>query len=153
VSALSEGAITTRLDEALGGRVVEMTEASPRRVYVEARASDVPAIARAMLVELGARLQTVTGVDVPPDSIEVLYHWALDEDGYVVTVRTRLERARPRIESIAAICPAAEWIEREVMELFGVEFTGHPDPRHLLLGDDWPEGAFPLRRDYRRRTP
>jgi NADH:ubiquinone oxidoreductase subunit C len=44
---------------------------------------------------------------------------------------------------------AAEWIEREMWELLGIRFRNHPDLRHLLLSDDWPEGKYPLRRDYR----
>jgi len=41
----------------------------------------------------------------------------------------------------------AEWIEREIHEMFGVNFKGHPNLKHLLLKDDWPEGNYPLRRD------
>ena len=51
------------------------------------------------------------------------------------------------LESIAEMCPAAEWIEREIWELLGVQFEGHPDMRHLLLDDSWPEGNFPLRKE------
>jgi NADH-quinone oxidoreductase subunit C len=46
------------------------------------------------------------------------------------------------------MCPAAEWIEREMWELLGIKFLGHPDLRHLLLSDDWPEDNFPLRRNH-----
>ena len=53
------------------------------------------------------------------------------------------------LDSIAPFCRAAEWIEREMWELLGIRFRNHPDLRHLLLDDDWPEGQYPLRRDYR----
>jgi len=43
---------------------------------------------------------------------------------------------------------AANWVEREINELLGISFTGHPDMRKLLLPDDWPEGVYPLRADY-----
>ena len=55
---------------------------------------------------------------------------------------------QPQLESIAEMCPAAEWIEREIWELLGICFRNHPDMRHLLLSEDWPEGSYPLRRDY-----
>ena len=84
------------------------------------------------------------------DAIEVLYHWALDRADCVVTVLTRLDREAPEVESIAPFCVAAEWIEREMWELLGIGFRNHPDLRHLLLADDWPEGKYPLRRDYQR---
>jgi len=66
----------------------------------------------------------------------------------VVTVRTKLDRDNPQVDSVAAICKGAEWIEREMWELLGITFRNHPDVRHLLLRDDWPEGKYPLRRDY-----
>ena len=90
-----------------------------------------------------------SGVDAPRE-MEILYHWALDRLGCLVTVRTRLDRDNPQIESITPLCPAAEWIEREMWELLGIRFRNHPDLRHLLLSDDWPDGKFPLRRDYQR---
>ena len=62
----------------------------------------------------------------------------------------KIDRDQPELASITPICPAAEWIEREMWELLGITFTDHPDLRHLLLEDDWPEGKYPLRRDYRR---
>ena len=65
---------------------------------------------------------------------------------------TVLDRDAPELESIASFCPAAEWIEREIWELLGGEFIDHPDLRHLLLSDDWPEGNYPLRKDCRRRV-
>lgn len=147
---MSPTTLAARLREALGDRLAAVRERSARRVCVDAAGEDVPEISRRLLGELGARLQTATGVDAPPDEVEILYHWALDAQGCVVTVCTRLDRARPALESLAPFCPAAEWIEREIRELLGVEFLHHPDPRHLLLADDWPEGQYPLRRDYRR---
>ena len=94
-------------------------------------------------------LRMIAGLDTP-DAIELLYHWALDRLDCVVTVRTRLDRDKPEIASIAGACAAAEWIEREIWELLGVQFRNHPDLRHLLLSDDWPAGKFPLRRDYQK---
>ena len=70
------------------------------------------------------------------------------EDAGAISVRTLLERDHPEIESITSVCPAAEWIERELWELLGVQVRNHPDLRHLLLRDDWPAGKYPLRRDY-----
>ena len=90
-------------------------------------------------------IQIASGVDTP-DAIEILYHWAFDQHDFIVTVRTKLDREKPEIDSVASICVATEWIEREMWELLGVNFRNHPDLRHLLLRDDWPEGDYPLRR-------
>ena len=140
-------ALIVALRDGLGERARGFEERSERRVFVEVDAAEVPDVSRLRLEELGARFQTASGVDTP-SGFEILYHWAFDRFGLVVSIRTRLPREEPEIESIAALCPAAEWVEREMWELLGIRFRNHPDMRHLLLADDWPEGRHPLRRDY-----
>ena len=114
---------------------------------MEVKPDDVPEATRLIFKDLGARFQIASGVDTP-SVIEILYHWAFDSLDFVVTVKTKLDRDKPEIESVASICTGTEWIEREMWELLGITFRNHPDMRHLLLLDDWPEGKYPLRRDY-----
>ena len=59
---------------------------------------------------------------------------------------TRVAADSPSIASVAAVWRIAEWQEREVFDLFGVVYTGHPDLRRLFLEDDWQ--GYPLRKDY-----
>lgn len=139
--------VLSRIKEGLGDKVVEWYEKSEKRVYVEVNPEDIPEATRFMFKDLKARFQIATGIDTP-SGIEILYHWAFDALGLVVTVKTKLDRDRPEIESLASICTGIEWIEREMWELLGITFRNHPDMRHLLLLDDWPEGKYPLRRDY-----
>ena len=131
----------------LGDRIVDFHEKSARRVYVEVLPEDIPETTRFMFKDLKARFQIASGVDTPT-AIEILYHWAFDSLGFIVTVRTKLDRNQPEIDSVAHICTGTEWIEREMWELLGITFRNHPDMRHLLLLDDWPEGKYPLRRDF-----
>ncbi len=138
-----------RITASLGDRLLDRQQPSAKRLYLEVEATAIPDTARVLFDQHDARLQTASGTD-GPDQIEVLYHWALDHCHLVVSVRTRIDRERPVLDSITPICPAAEWIEREMWELLGISFRNHPDLRHLLLDDDWPEGKFPLRRDYRK---
>ena len=134
---------------ALGDRLLDLRRPSEKRVYFEVDSQDIPEWARLLSDQLEARLQTASAVDAPRKT-EILYHWSFDSIGLVVTVRTRIDRDQPEIESITPTCSAAHWIEREMWELMGITFAGHPDLRHLLLADDWPEGKFPLRRDFRK---
>ena len=134
-----------RIIEALGERALELVRKSERRFYIDIAPETVVDASRLMLEEMGARLQTATGIDTPA-GIEVMYHWALDSEDCVVTLRVTVDREAPALDSIAVMYPAAEWIEREMWELLGIEFKGHPDLRHLLLDDNWPEGNYPLRR-------
>ena len=66
-------------------------------------------------------------------------------------VRVRLPRDRPEVSSAAFVYAGAEWHEREVLDLFGVTFRSHPDPRRILMPDDY-EG-HPLRKDFSIDTP
>ncbi len=61
-------------------------------------------------------------------------------------VKVRLPGDDPHVATATPIWPAANWLEREVWDLFGIAFDGHPDPRRLLMPEDW-EG-YPLRKDY-----
>jgi Ni,Fe-hydrogenase III component G len=141
--------VVTRITSALGDRIIDLQQPSEKRLYLEVGPNVIPDTAQLLFNHLEARFQTASAVDAPRQ-IEILYHWALDSIGLVVTVRTRIDRDQPEIASITPICPAAHWIEREMWELMGISFRDHPDLRHLLLEDDWPDGKYPLRRDYRR---
>ncbi|MGR8918381.1 MAG: NADH-quinone oxidoreductase subunit C [Gammaproteobacteria bacterium] len=149
MAAQTRAQTLARITGALGERLLAFEDRSPRRVFAEIAPAELRDATRLMFEDLGARFQIASGIDTGED-IEVLYHWAFDRLGLVVTLRTRLGRDAPVLDSIARLCPAAEWIEREMWELLGIDFRDHPDLRHLLLDDDWPQGKYPLRRDYQR---
>ena len=134
-----------RIRGALGPHLLRYEQRSEHRVYIEIRPETVVEAGQLMFEEIGARFQIATGQDTG-EGIEVMYHWALDSEDCLVTLRVTVDREAPALESIAVMCTAAEWIEREIWELLGIEFSGHPDMRHLLLDDAWPEGNYPLRR-------
>ena len=65
--------------------------------------------------------------------------------GHAVALKVVLDRTAPRVESVWAVWPAAEWHEREAYDLMGVTFLNHPDLRRILLPEDWV--GHPLRKD------
>ena len=94
------------------------------------------------------RLADLTAVDWRPQEprFEVIYHLHSIERNLRVRLKCRLAGGDPAIESVTSVWRAADWYEREVFDLFGIRFTGHPDLRRIMLPDDW-EG-HPLRKDY-----
>jgi len=86
-------------------------------------------------------LSTITGLDTGSE-IELLYHFW---DGRGLTLRTSLPREEPHIATMTDLIPGAAFYEREVSEMLGVTFDGHPDLRALLLPEDW-DGEAPLRK-------
>ncbi len=88
-------------------------------------------------------LSTITGVD-EGEEIAILYHLC-GEEPPAATIRTAVPKAAARLQSITSVIPGATMYEREVHDLFGVQFEGHPRLDRLVLPDDWPEGVYPLR--------
>jgi NADH-quinone oxidoreductase subunit C len=92
-------------------------------------------------------LSDLTCVHFPSDKgreFEIVYNLYSIKANERVRLKARLAE-RSSIDSVTSVWPAANWLEREVYDLFGVEFNGHPDLRRLLLPDDW-EG-HPMRKD------
>ena len=145
--------IVNRLKERFSDKLSNIEVKSPRRVYIDFKPQDVTFLAKFMFTDMGCRLVTATGIDTP-EAIEILYHFSCDRTGEMISLRTFInDKARPNIESIAPMIKGAEWIEREIWELLGVNFANHPDLRHLLLIDEWPEGEYPLRHDRKNKPP
>ena len=142
--------IIETVQEKLAPFADEILVRSAGRVYVDVPPDHTLTANRILYEQLGGRLATASGAD-GRDRIEMLYHYCMDRDGVVVTVRTWALKPEVRLDSVAQFLPAAGWIEREVQDLLGVTFVGHPDPRRLILADEWPEGVYPLRRDYPAR--
>jgi len=131
---------------------VELERRADRRIYLRVERESLLPVAKHLLLTKGGRLVTVSGVDKPESEegeIEILYHISFDREGLLASLRTVLPRASPQVKSIASFLPAAEFIEREIRELLGVEFLGHPRPERLLKAEDIPDEVYPLRKDFK----
>ena len=78
--------------------------------------------------------------------LTMVYHLTSTSHRQTVVFKVKLDRTQPEVDTVCDIWRTAEFHEREVFELFGVDFKGHPDLRKLILPDDWQ--GFPLRKDY-----
>ena len=78
---------------------------------------------------------------------ELLYQLFSTRHSHYCLISTEIDEATALIHSVSALWRIAEWQEREVYDLFGVRYEGHPDLRRILLDDDWK--GFPLRKDYK----
>src|SRR5437763_1544004 len=101
-------------------------------------------------------LAELTAADYWPREprFEVVYVLVSLQHKLRLRLKVRLAGSDAHIATISGVWPSANWLEREVWDLFGIAFDGHPDPRRLLMPEDW--DGFPLRKDYPvqiRKTP
>ena len=140
--------IVQEIQQALGEKIKSVLIKNSQRVYIDIDPKDICEVGRYLWQDRRARYVIATTVD-NRTSFEVIHHFSLDQEGGVmVSLRSVLDKDKPSMPSLAPMIKAANWIEREMNELMGVEFVGHPDMRRLVLTDEWPEGVYPLRKDF-----
>jgi len=140
--------IIKNIQDKFGSKVLKIEKKNEKRAYVDIYPKDVVEFTKYLFKDLGLRFNIATAVD-DFDAIEILYHFAEDTSGVVISLRAMIkEKDDPRIDTITAVTRSAWWIEREIHELFGVHFEGNHDLRPLLLPDDWPQGVYPLRKNF-----
>lgn len=98
-------------------------------------------------------LTTLCGIQHPGEQYEfaVVYHLHNMRGGHRIRIKAFIKEKDPVIATATDIWPAANWMEREAWDFFGIKFTGHPDLRRILNMEDFP--AFPLRKDYPMEDP
>lgn len=127
--------------------IVDCIDRSSKRVYLEINPKSLVPVAGYIFKDLEARFNIASGLDARTH-LEILYHFTIENINLLISLRVKLDKENPRVFSLAPVFKGANWIEREIHELLGIEFDGHPDMRRLLLADEWPEGVYPLKADY-----
>ncbi len=141
--------ILDRIKKEFGNKITNFFEKSLKRIYIDVVKENIPGIIKFIFKDLSARFNIASGVDTP-EGIEILYHFEFDRLNFIISIRTLISKNDCAIESVTSIMKGAEWIEREIHELLGVEFKNHPNMKPLLLPDGWPKDKFPLRRDFKQ---
>lgn len=139
--------LTERISREFAGRDMEFAQYVGQH-FIVSEASVVPRLVEYLKVEEEFDyLVDLTAVDFPGrelrfDLIYILYSFANNER---VRIKTRIaEGYRPA--TISSVYAGANWLEREVYDMFGIEFAGHPNLTRILLPEDW--SGHPLRKDY-----
>jgi NADH:ubiquinone oxidoreductase subunit C len=94
------------------------------------------------------RLVTISTVDNGP-TFGLIYHF-IGPHRTIVSVSTEVPRENPGVISMSGLLPPAGIYERQIHDLFGIEFPGHPGLKRIILNEDWPPDEFPLRKDWKK---
>lgn len=81
-------------------------------------------------------LSCISGVDML-DHLETVYHVRSTTRGSLMQIKVRIDNEKPEVDSVVSVWPTANWLEREIYDMYGIKFTGHPDLRRMLLDDDF----------------
>ncbi len=140
-------AIYNQVKERFADRVLEIADKKPDPFMVVDPAAlveictfmkDDPALAMDCL-------SNQSGVDYK-DRIEVVYHLFSYKHRHLAVLKVKLPRENPSVATLEDLWKAANWMEREIFDLVGVNFEGHSDLRRILMPEDWP--GHPLRKDF-----
>lgn len=147
-----EDDVVNCIKEEVGEGLIEAYKQRERRIFVtiklEAFRDAVQAIKKRYKM---LRFITISAVDSGLD-MEYLYHFHVDS--VVLTFRVTKPKEDGTLESISDMIPAANLIEREISDLFGVKLLNHPQPEHgLVLTKDWPDDKRPLRKTFEGTLP
>jgi Ni,Fe-hydrogenase III component G len=147
---MTDAELIAKLKADLGDRV-EIANPARRRLFLKVAPENLVAVTARLRDAYGVVfLSTISGVDLG-EAYEMVYHFSTPETDF--NLRTEVPKDRPHIATITPIIPGAILYERELQDMFGLVVDGIPDPRPLVLPDDWPAGVHPLRKDWKHERP
>jgi Ni,Fe-hydrogenase III large subunit/Ni,Fe-hydrogenase III component G len=133
----------------LGPALLAVNEPVAGKLYLEVEPRVLVDTARWVQDDLKGRFVITAATDrrATDGKFAVTHFFSLDPQKIFLALTTRVPEGQEEVASITPVVPAANWAERECQDLIGVKMVGHPDPRRLVVADDWPEGLYPLRKD------
>ena len=125
-------------------------EPVPGTIYLTMDKDLIQPACRYLQDDLGGRFLISAGIDRRPREgcLSVTHIFSRDTEKQFICLRADVSENGAEVESITPWVAGANWSERECQDLMGVKAKGHPDPRRLIVADDWPEGVHPLRKDF-----
>ena len=137
-----------KFKDKFGPGIKEMKAESERRLVATIDPASLLNIANYLFHEAGFRFIIATALHTKR-GFEIYYHFSYDQSGLVFNVHVILPHDNPRVESLSNMFNASNWIEREMHELFGIDFLNHPNQEKLISEGNWAEGVYPYRKDFK----
>jgi len=140
--------IIEKLKENFDKEIIEVVKKSERRATVSVNPDSILKIAEYLYKSAGLRFIIASALHTKR-GFEINYHFSMDASGLVLNIHVILDKENPRIESLSNMFNASNWIEREMHELFGIDFLNHPNQEKLISEGNWAEGVYPYRKEFK----
>ncbi|MFO7620307.1 MAG: NADH-quinone oxidoreductase subunit C [Bacteroidales bacterium] len=145
---MSREEIIEQFRKEFGTDILEVTEKNPKRMIVTVRPEAILDIAEYLYTSAGFRFIIATALHTRK-GFEIHYHFSRDEAGLILNIHVVLDTDDPKIESLSNLFNASNWIEREMHELYGIDFVNHPNQEKLISEGNWAEGVYPYRKEFK----
>jgi NADH-quinone oxidoreductase subunit C len=143
--------IIEKLKEELKSGILEVYVKNQRRATITVRPEAILKTSEYLFRNAGVRFIIASAVHTRK-GFEIHYHFSKDTTGLILNLHVILDRDKPEIESLSNMFNASNWIEREMHELFGINFLHHPNQDKLISEGNWAEGVYPYRKDFKSVT-
>jgi len=143
----TEAAIN-KLTEKFSSDTVKVVLQKEKRAIVTIRPTAILAISEYLYKMEGYRFIIASALHTRR-GFEIYYHFSFDADGSILSLHVILDKEKPHIESLSNMFSASNWIEREMHELFGIDFLHHPNQEKLLSEGNWADDVYPYRKEFK----
>jgi len=140
--------VIDQLKAAFEEELLDIAIRGDRRATVTIRPEALPAMAEHLHIKLGLRFIIASALHTRK-GFEIYYHFSEDETGMICNLHVVLDGERPEVESLSNMFEASNWIEREMHELFGINFRNHPNLEALISDGNWARGEYPYRKQFK----
>jgi len=131
--------------------ILEVARKNQKRAVITIKPEAILMTAKYLYKEEGLRFIIASAVHTKR-GFEIYYHFSFDTEGLILDLHVILDSSRPEIESLSNMFNASNWIEREMHELFGINFLNHPNQDKLISEGNWAEGVYPYRKEFKSAT-
>jgi NADH-quinone oxidoreductase subunit C len=128
--------------------ILEIAVKNQKRIIITVKPDSIINVAAFLYRKEGYRFIIASALHTKK-GFEIHYHFSKDNLGLVLNIHVILDKDNPQIESLSNMFNASNWIEREMHELFGINFLNHPNQEKLISEGNWAEGVYPLRKEFK----
>ena len=145
---METGLIIEKFKENFSSDILEVSVKNKKRMIITITPDSIIKVATYLYKTEGLRFIIASALHTKK-GFEIHYHFSKDASGLILNIHVILDSKEPAIESLSNMFDASNWIEREMHELFGINFINHPNQDKLISEGNWAEGVYPLRKEFK----